>query len=92
MARQRIYLTTVGHVLTELCRQYRRADKGELDWANCARAAAIPKEIRSMIETSLLEDRVVALERLAGMPNRPKPVVSGNGHLAMTDGQDDARR
>jgi hypothetical protein len=46
VARRRTKLRTVGHVLAELGRQYRRADEGELDWADAAAAARILREIR----------------------------------------------
>jgi hypothetical protein len=76
---RRVHLHTVGHVLTELGRQYRRADDGDLGWQDARAAAAILKEIRALIEGDALEQRIAAIERAladAGAIARGKP----NGH------------
>jgi hypothetical protein len=58
-------LVTMGAVLTELARQYRRADRGEMDWQDAAATARILREIRQTIEGSDLEQRIAALEEAA---------------------------
>ena len=73
MARRRFKLNTIGHVLVELGRQYRRADAGELTWSDAAAAARILREMRQAMEASDIEARIAALEEKAGFttPGRP---------------------
>jgi hypothetical protein len=72
VARKRTHLKTLGHVLTELGRQYRRADAGELDWPDAACAARILREMRQVIEGDGFEQRIAALEDALGkQPGRP---------------------
>ena len=69
MSRKRVHIRTVGHVLQELGRQYRRADLGEMTWQDCAAASRVLRELRTAIEGSELERRVAALEEAAGDPD-----------------------
>jgi hypothetical protein len=75
LARKRLYLKTIGHVLGELSRQYRRADQGTLDWADAVAAARILREMRACLEGSNLEERIAAIEAtlsgLEGQHRRP---------------------
>jgi hypothetical protein len=68
LSRKRVHIRTVDHVLHEVW-QYRRADRGELDWSDAAAASRILHEIRAAIECSELERRVAALEEAAGDPD-----------------------
>ena len=80
MPRKRVHFQTIGHVLTELCRQYRRADRGELPWNDAAAAARILREIRQVIEGSDLTSRIEALE--ARLPDRHHlPGPNGSSHV-----------
>jgi hypothetical protein len=62
VARPRIYLKTLGHVLSELGRQYRRADRGELPWQDAAAAGRVLRELRLILEANALEERIVEIE------------------------------
>jgi hypothetical protein len=76
----RIYLKTVGHICTELARQYRRADRGELDWQSAAAASRILRELRQTLEGSELEQRIAALEAaLAERDERRPAQINGHG-------------
>lgn len=77
MARRRTRLKTVGHILSELGRQYRRADAGDIDWADAAHAARILREMRHALEASDIEQRLAALEAAAEADDSPR---RGNGH------------
>lgn len=76
MARRRTKLRTLGHVLAELGRQYRRADAGELDWRDAAAAARILREMRHLLEATDIEQRLARLEAAAGGDHEWAP---GNG-------------
>jgi hypothetical protein len=90
MARPRRKLRTVGHVTTELGRQYRLAEAGKLSWVDAYYIARILRELRAMMEAGELEQRIASLEaalaahRRAGpspplLRNRSAP-LAGNGH------------
>ena len=55
-------LDTVGSVVVELGRVYRKARRGELDVGDATRLAMILREIRCALEVSELEQRLLALE------------------------------
>jgi hypothetical protein len=83
VARRRTRLTTVGHVLQELGRQYRRAVNNELPWQDCAAAARVLREMRQQLESNDIEERLAAVEALLAQRQdnaRPMP-LRGNGHL-----------
>lgn len=80
MARKRVRLKTIGHVLTELGRQYRRADNGELAWQDAAAAARILREMRTTIEGDTFEARISALETLAAGGSAATSDRRPNGH------------
>ncbi len=63
-------LDTVGGVVTELGRVYRKARRGELDVGDATRLAYILREIRCALEASDIEKRLDALERLETGPRR----------------------
>jgi hypothetical protein len=79
VARRRVYLNTVGHILQELGAQYRRADKGELEWADAVSAARVLREMRFCLETSDIEARIVAIEQLLQADGRTLPPGRPNG-------------
>jgi hypothetical protein len=75
-ARRKIRLTTIGGIKGELGRVYRRADAGEMDWQAACCAARLLREIRMILETSDLEERVAQLEaRLEAHPAKPNGSV-----------------
>jgi hypothetical protein len=76
MARRRIYLRTVGHILTELGHQYRAADQGRLPWQDARAAASILREMRHTLEGGDFETRLQALERQFDTV-KPAPRVNG---------------
>jgi hypothetical protein len=80
MARKRTRLRTVGHVLSELGRQYRRADSGELPWPDAAAAARILREMRVTIEGDAFEQRLADLE--ARVAATPAKASNGAGRYA----------
>jgi hypothetical protein len=80
VARRRIYLKTVGDVLSELARQYRRADRGELPWQDAGAAARILRELRSIMEISDIERRILELERQAELERWPSAAPSERHH------------
>ncbi len=59
-------LDTVGGVVTELGRIYRKARRGELDVGDATRLAMILREIRCALEASDIERRLEALEAARG--------------------------
>lgn len=84
MSRIRVHIRTVGHVLSELNRQYRRADRGDLEWTDASHAARILREMRHALEGDALERRIAALEQaLAERDGAPPPRhINGNGRYA----------
>jgi hypothetical protein len=84
MARKRIRLKTVGHVLSEMGRQYRRADNGEMLWIDAANAVRILREMRAAMEGSLLVQRIEQLE--SQLAATATPAANGrdrNGELRL---------
>ncbi len=55
-------LDTVGGVVTELGRVYRKARRGELDVGDATRLAMVLREIRCALEASDIEKRLEELE------------------------------
>jgi len=78
LPRPLVHIRTVGHVLQELSKQYRRAERGELTWHDCAAASRVLREIRQTIEGGELEQRLRRLEEAAGDdPDHDWPSLSG---------------
>jgi hypothetical protein len=90
-------LVTMRAVLTELARQYRRADRGEMDWQDTAAAARILREIRQAIEriakfrdlrpepdVAAMDQREYERRRREGwsLPLQPDPGRQPSGHSA----------
>jgi hypothetical protein len=73
LARRRVRLSTIGHILTELARQYRCADLGTIPWADAHCASRILREMRQCIEGSTFEQRISALEAAAGAAPGARP-------------------
>jgi hypothetical protein len=67
-----MHLATIGQIVTELGRQYRRADHGAMEWQDARAAAAILREMRQALEGSALEQRLAAIEQ-ALAERRGKP-------------------
>jgi hypothetical protein len=83
VARRRTRLKTIGHILTELGRHYRRADAGELNWADAAAASRVLREMRHLLETSDIEQRLQRLEEAAASdPDWPRASANGRGRYA----------
>ena len=81
MARRRVYLSTVGHILQELGFQYRRADKGEIEWVDAVAAARVLREMRYCIEGDAIEQRLGKLEDLlAERGAKVRPRANGRHH------------
>lgn len=81
MARPKARLRNIGDVLTELARQYRRANRGELDWADAHCASRILRELRLAMESGDLEQRLARIERqLAEAQQQPAFPDRPNGH------------
>jgi hypothetical protein len=62
VARQRVYLRNVGDVMTELCRQYRAAVRGAVEWQDAVAASRILRELRQIMESADIEQRLAQLE------------------------------
>ena len=60
-------LDSVGGVVRELGRIYRRARRGELDVGDATRLAMILREIRCALEASDIERRLEMLEEACGV-------------------------
>jgi hypothetical protein len=78
LSRTRVHIKTVGHVLQELSKQYRRADRGEIDWPAAVAAAKVLREIRTTLEGDGFERRITAIERL--VDERLPAGKAANGH------------
>ena len=67
-------LNSVGGVVTELGRVYRKARRGDLDIADATRLASILRELRCALEAGDVERRLDELEAV----NPSKPWLRGN--------------
>jgi hypothetical protein len=83
LSRPRIHIKTVGHVLQELSKQYRRADRGDLDWSAAAAASRVLREIRQTIEGDGFEARLAAMDARL---DEQLPAKRVNGHASARQG------
>jgi hypothetical protein len=56
---RRIHLKSIGHVVTEIGRVYRRADAGVMQWQDASAAARILRELRQALEGGDIEARIL---------------------------------
>lgn len=63
--RSRATLRTLDDVAVELGRLYRRAERGDIPTADASRLAYILTSLGKVIEASVIEDRLTALEAIA---------------------------
>jgi hypothetical protein len=68
-------LTTVGQVAAELGRLYRQARRGDVAVADASRLATILAAMRTCLEASELERRIVELEAALVPANATSSVV-----------------
>jgi hypothetical protein len=78
----RIRLAKVGDILRELKRCYEMAHAGEMTWQDAGCAARVLREARYCIEGDAFEQRIVALEQIAGTGARPNGGIHRHGPLA----------
>jgi hypothetical protein len=72
--RGEIRLGTLPQLRTELARLYRGAKAGQIPWSDAARAVTVLRELRLLLETTDLEQRLAELEdRLSQVEARAKP-------------------
>ena len=64
--------------MTELGRQYRRANDGLMPWGDAAQASRVLRELRFCLETSALEERIEKLE--AAIDERDAAHRRAHGH------------
>ena len=63
--RSRATLRTLDDVAIELARLYRRAERGQIQTADASRLAYILTSLGKVIEASVIEARLTALEAIA---------------------------
>lgn len=63
--RSRATLRTLDDVAVELARLYRRAERGQIPTADASRLAYILTSLGKVIEASVIEARLTALEAIA---------------------------
>lgn len=63
--RSRATLCTLDDVAVELARLYRRAERGQIHTADASRLAYILTSLGKVIEASVIEARLTALEAIA---------------------------
>jgi hypothetical protein len=63
--RSRATLRTLDDVAVELARLYRRAERGQISTADASRLAYILTSLGKVIEASVIETRLTALEAIA---------------------------
>ncbi len=76
---RRFRIRTIGGLLTELARIYRLGHQGKMVWADVAAASRVLREVRIILETSAIEQRIVQIEEILKANGSALPPGRPNG-------------